>query len=140
MKRTHVSLALLLCVCPLLLGCSMKADVQKAGTGVEHFHSQLDGQDYAGIYSEADSRFRDATKLADFLALMNAVHSKLGSVQSSSQQTFFVNYNTSGSTVRVVYSTKFAGGEAREEFIWAKSGDKVQLLGYNINSNALITK
>lgn len=140
MKRLFAALALLVCVGLFFSGCSMKADVQKANTSVTRFHTQLDGQDYASIYNEADSRFRGASKLDDFLALMKAVHSKLGNVQSSTQQTYFVNYNTSGSTIRIVYATKFAGGDAREEFIWAKSGDKVQLLSYNINSNVLITK
>jgi hypothetical protein len=140
MKRSVASLVVLVCLCPVLLGCGMKADIAKAGTSVTHFHAQLDSQDYTGIYNEAHPRFRTATTVDDFRALLTAVHSKLGSVQSSTQQRFFVNYNTSGSTVTVTYATDFAGGKASEEFVWAKSGDTLQLLGYHINSNALITK
>lgn len=71
---------------------------------------------------------------------MTAIHNKLGAVLQSSRQGFFVNYNTSGSNIRLTYATKFSSGDAQEEFLWSKSGDNFLLLGYHINSNALITK
>ena len=124
----------------LTIGCGAQKDIAGASAAVMQFHAQLDGQDYLSIYSNADARFRAASKQEDFTALMTAVHNKLGTVQQSSRQGFFVNYNTSGSSIRLTYTTKFSGGDADEEFLWSKSGDTFRLLGYHINSNALITK
>ena len=124
----------------VLMGCGAQKDVTGASAAVTQFHGQLDSQDYLSIYNNADERFRSASKQDDFVALMTAIHNKLGTVQQSSRQGFFVNYNTSGSSIRLTYSTKFSSGEANEEFLWSKSGDAFRLLGYHINSNALITK
>lgn len=124
----------------LFTGCGVQKDIAGASAAVVQFHGQLDHQDYLTIYNNADARLRNTSKQEDFLALMTAVHNKLGTVQQSSRQGFFVNYNTSGSSIRVTYATKFSSGNADEEFLWSKSGDTFQLLGYHINSNALITK
>jgi|SRR5215813_6553385 len=140
MKRKRVLTASAVFLSFLAAGCGMKADLARAGAQVTHFHAQLDGEEYTTIYNEADPRFREASKLPDFVALLEAVHRKLGNVRDATQQNFFVNYNTSGSTVRVVYATRFTGGDAQEEFVWAKSGDRLQLLRYQINSNTLITR
>ncbi len=124
----------------LMIGCGAQKDMEAASAAVTQFHGQLDHQDYLSIYKNADERFRAASEQDDFLALMTAVHNKLGMVQQSSRQGFFVNYNTSGTSIRLTYATKFGSGDAEEEFLWSKSGDSFRLLGYHINSNALITK
>ena len=124
----------------LISGWGAQKDMEGASAAVLQFHSQLDNQDYLSIYSKADQRFRAASKLDDFTALMTAVHKKLGTVQQSSRQGFFVNYNTSGTTIRLTYATKFADGDADKEFVWTKQGDSFLLLRYHINSNALVTK
>jgi len=124
----------------VMTGCGAQEDMEAASAAVTQFHGQLDHQDYLSIYKNADERPRSASKQDDFLALMNAIHTKLGTVQHSSRQGFFVNYNTSGTSIRLTYATKFSGGDAEKQFVWSKSGDTFRLLGYHINSNALITK
>lgn len=139
LRKLQLSLFLI----PLTLviaGCGAKKDIEAASVAVTQFHGQLDRQDYLSIYQNADERFRGTSKQDDFLALMSAVHNKLGTVQQASRQGFFVNYNTSGSSIRLTYATKFSAGDAEEEFLWSKRGDGVRLLGYHINSNALVTK
>jgi uncharacterized protein DUF4019 len=138
-RRLQLSSSLIL-LGILTTGCGAQKDMEAASAAVAQFHSQLDNQDYVAIYNNAEQRFRDASKQEDFVALMTAVHKKLGTVKQSSRQGFFVNYNTSGTSIRLTYSTKFSGGDADEEFLWSKRGDSFLLLGYHINSNALITK
>ena len=121
-------------------GCGATKDIGAANEAVTRFHAQLDSQDFGTIYSQADQRFRDITPQSDFLAFMNAIHNKLGKVTDATRQRFFVNYTTSGEQLRLTYATKFAGGNGQEEFVWVKSGDGLALLGYHINSMALITK
>ncbi|MGH8101942.1 MAG: hypothetical protein ACREIW_11645, partial [Chthoniobacterales bacterium] len=91
-------------------------------------------------YAQADDALRSASKQEDFLAFMGAVHGKLGKVQSAARKGFFVNFNTSGTRVRLNYDTKFDGGDATEEFLWRIQGNKALLVGYHINSNALVLK
>jgi hypothetical protein len=114
------------------------ADVASARKAVVHFHQQLDQEKYADMYAEAAPELHEATKQQDFLALMSAVHRKLGVVQDATQMQFNVNWTTSGTRVHLNYQTKFAGGTATEAFTWKIGGDHPSLVGYNINSNALI--
>jgi hypothetical protein len=100
----------------------------------------MDSEQFTQIYSEADDALRAVTKQQDFLAFVSAVHRKLGRVQNASQTSFLVNFSTSGTRVRLNYQTKFDGGDAQEEFIWKIKGDQAALVGYHINSTALITK
>jgi hypothetical protein len=123
-----------------VVSCGAQKDLAAADTAVARFHQLLDSEDYFTVYAQADQRFRDATKQDDFVALMTAVHKKLGRVASSVRKSFFVNYNTSGSQIRVNFATKFGEGDAEEQFVWSKNGDNLALLGYHVNSNALITK
>lgn len=129
-------LAIVLFVC----GCSPSKDMATASAAVTQFHAQLDRGEFDSIYMHADPRLREATKRDDFISLLSAVHRKLGPVQGATREGFLINYNTLGYQIRLTYSTKFTEGNAEEIFNWAKSGDSMQLLGYNINSNALITK
>jgi hypothetical protein len=139
-KRLLAGAAILAVVLTAAGGCSATKDLSVANDAVTRFHGQLGSQDFGTIYSQADQRFRDSISQPDFLAFMNAVHTKLGNVATASRQGFFVNYNTSGTQIRMTYATKFAGGDGQEEFVWVKSGDGLVLLGYHINSMALITK
>jgi hypothetical protein len=140
MSRKWIPAVFLLLSCSVIVGCGAKKDLDEAQGAVGVFHAQLDTENYAAIYSQADQRFRDASKQEEFLALMTAIHNKLGTIQSTERQGFNVFFNTSGTQVRVTYATKFTGGDAQEQFIWVKDGDSMRLLGYNINSNALIIK
>jgi len=121
-------------------GCGATKDISGASDAVTTFHARLDSGDYTTIYSQADQVFRNASKQQEFLEFMAAIHRKLGRVNSAKQERFFVNYTTSGTRVRLNYTTKFTGGDAEEEFVWAKSGNDYTLAGYHINSMALITK
>lgn len=121
-------------------GCGTQKDVADASLAVVRFHSQLDNADYQTILNQADQRFRDSSPEPQLVAFLTAVHTKLGKVTSASRQGFFVNYNTSGMQVRLTYTTKFEAGDAQEQFVWVRNSNDFALLGYNINSMALITK
>jgi hypothetical protein len=121
-------------------GCGTSDNLRIAGDGVTRVHAQIDNGQFVDIYSQADDSLRSATKKQDFLDLMGAVHRKLGKVQSASQLNYFVNFNTSGTQIRLNYQTKFEGGGAQEYFVWKIKGNSAVLAGYHINSTALIIK
>ena len=129
-----------LLIAALLGGCSMSADSKLAEQAVPEFHHMLDAAQFDVIYDgSADDLKRVATR-KDFVDLLDAVHRKLGVVASSNQRTWKVNDNTSGSYVTLIYDTKYAEGDATEQFVYRLEIDKALVAGYHINSNALTLK
>src|SRR6266508_954891 len=91
-----------------------------AEDAVARFHQQLDGERWDEMWEEADDLFKGSTTRVKFTELFAAIHRKLGNVTSSKQ-------------------TEFAEGRATEKFNWRVYGQRVRLVGYNVNSSALIT-
>lgn len=133
-----IRLLSLLCLIGLLQACSSAADTGKAEAAVAEFHTQLDQGQYADIYAQASDDFKKAATQADFAKLLGAVHRKLGAVKSSQKMNWRLNFGVGGETIALSYKTSFAGGDAQESFVYHMNGDRAELYGYNINSNALI--
>jgi hypothetical protein len=51
-----------------------------------------------------------------------------------------IRSGTSGTFVTLTYSSTYAEGEASEQFVYRLQGNTALLAGYNVNSDALITK
>jgi hypothetical protein len=125
----------------VLNSCGSGKSVEIATKGVEQFHSQLNSEQYQKIYVGADEGFHKATNEADFIALLQAVHNKLGMVQTSQRTNYQVGMSTGqGTVVTLVYDTTFDQGSGTEQFLWHMRDNQPVLLGYHINSNALILK
>ena len=134
----RVSILLALTV---LSACASGKNVQNATKSVEQFHSQLNTEQYQGIYAAADDGLHKATNETDFVAFLQAVHKKLGNVQTSQRTNFQVGVSTGqGTVVTLVYDTTFEQGSGTEQFLWHMRDNQPALLGYHINSNALILK
>jgi hypothetical protein len=125
----------------LLASCGARKDMQTAEQAVGEFHSQLDSEDYQSIYDGTGDQFRKVTSESDFVALLEAVHKKLGKVQNARRQSFKINYDvTRGELIALEYATNFEGGSSSERFLFQMAGNRPLLLGYHINSNAFILK
>jgi hypothetical protein len=118
-------------------GTKGKAEAEKA---VVEFHRKLDSGDFAGIYAAAHADFKTASPEKDFVAILEAVHRKLGNTVSADQVGWRVNTHNFKINVVLNYKMTFAGGDAVESFNYRVDGGSALLLGYNINSQALITK
>ena len=123
-----------------LAGCSMSADTAVAEQEVPRFHQQLDAAQFVDIYQACADEMKKATSEKNFIAFLEAVHRKLGLTKTSERQGWHVNYTTTGAFVTLVYKTKFAEGEASEQFVYRLDGKVAKLVGYNVNSNAFILK
>jgi hypothetical protein len=140
MKLLRIVVIPLLLVAFAVSGCDMLSDKSDAEAAVNDFHQKLDGGDFEAIYNNADAGLKSASSEKDFLALLAAVHKKLGNVQNSSETNFSMNSVNLSTQIVLVYNTKFGGGDATETFTWHVSGGKPLLLGYNINSLAMMEK
>jgi len=124
----------------LVAGCGAKQDIANAEAAVTQFHAQLNAGNFDQIYTQSDAAMKNASSQEKFVALLDAIHRKLGAVKSANRQSFFMNYGTSGKSLRLTYTTQYDADNATEEFVFHVNGNDVRLAGYHINSEALITK
>lgn len=137
MPRLLVGLVALVCI---LCGCSMSADTTLAEQAVPKFHEQLDAGRFDATYADSANEFKKATTQQDFVAFLDAVHRKLGNTKASDKTGWRMNYQMSGSFVTLAYKTTFDGGSAQEQFVFRSQDKAAALVGYHINSTALILK
>jgi hypothetical protein len=140
MKRfLFVSLCAMSLVC-LVAGCGAKQDIANSDTAVAQFHARLNAGNFDQIYTESDTAMKNASSQEKFVTLLEAIHRKLGSAKSADRQSFFMNYGTSGKSLRLTYSTHYDADNATEEFVFHVDGNDIRLAGYHISPEALITK
>ena len=123
-----------------LAGCSASVDMSSAEAGVPKFHEMLDAGHFDDIYAQSGDAMKSASSQADFTALLEAVHRKLGNTKSSTKAGWGVNYQTSGTWVTLNYKTTYDRGDAQEQFVFLVKDKSALLAGYHVNSNALILK
>jgi hypothetical protein len=130
-----------LVILTVLSSCGSGKNVGIATKGVEEFHTQLNSEEYQSIYAVADENLQKTTTEGDFVALLQAVHKKLGNVQKSQRSNYQIGISTGqGTVVTLVYQTNFEQGSGTERFLWHMRDNQPMLLGYQINSSALILK
>jgi hypothetical protein len=113
--------------------------VRAAQKGVDHFHAQLNTQQFDAILGHASPEYRKVMTAEENRKLFTGIHKKLGDAGDWGLEGWSVNFTPSGPVVRLQCKTKFALGEAQETFLWRIIGSGPSLLGYNINSAALIS-
>jgi hypothetical protein len=124
----------------LLSACSTGDNVKVAKEGVEQFHSALNAKQFDTILMNASQEYRNAVTVEQNQKLFRGVQKKLGDAKDWSVTGWFVNFTPSGTIVRLTCKTKFALGEADESFVWRISGNSASLVGYNVNSLALVSE
>ena len=123
-----------------MAGCSASTDKGIAEGAVTQFHQRLNTGAYKEMYSVTDSKLRAVTNESDFVALMAAIHKKLGAHQTKAARGWHVNWTLEGTFVSLSYETRFAEGKATEDFVWRVRDGRAQLVSYNVNSPQLILK
>jgi hypothetical protein len=131
---TAIVLAFLIWQC----GSALFQGRRSANEAVRHFHQELNGGEYEQICQEASAAFTQAANHDDLVKFLQAVHTKLGAVETESFINLTVSATTGGTFVTTRYNAKFARGSAVETFTWKKTGSRLKLYGYNIQSSALL--
>lgn len=131
----------LLALAPLLLvltACDPGKDGDAVDKEVVRFHQAFDESRYDQIYDEAAPVFQQTKPKADLIHFIDVVHQKLGAVKSSSRSGWRDNVNTDGHTYVTAYATVFEKGSGTETFTYLIVDGRPKLVGYNINSDALV--
>ncbi|WP_051278868.1 DUF4019 domain-containing protein [Chitinilyticum aquatile] len=137
-RSTSLARLWLLLAAIFLVSCSMSEDYKQAEQSVPRFHSSYDAGEFKAIYSTAGNELKKATTEERFVKFMTAVHQKLGEVTSSKATGKNINYNTSGTYVTLNFVTTFSKGKGTEQFVYHVKDGKPLLIGYHINSDALV--
>jgi hypothetical protein len=121
-------------------GCNGNSE-QQALTLANQLHAKMAQGDLAGIYDDAAQRYRDAVTREKSDALFSSVARKLGSPQNCKQGITKYEVTTNGTMIESQCETTFSkDATGVETFTWLKSGNEFRLLGYHINSDALIER
>jgi hypothetical protein len=121
-------------------GCAGQKGKAAAEKAVGEFHTKLDAGDFAGIYAATHPDFKKASSEKDFVAILDAVHRKLGTVRSSEQVSWRMKQFNLDTNAQLTYKTTFSDGEGIEQFNYRVDDKSAVLVGYNINSSALVIK
>ena len=133
----------LVLVCALLLtagACGITKHKENAELAVAKFHQQLNAEQYHEIYVQSDKLFQESATESDIVALLGAVHAKLGTVKNATAQGWHVNATPTGTFVTLGYEVEFSEGKGTEQFAFKMNGNQALLVNYNVNSPLLITK
>jgi hypothetical protein len=129
---------------PLLiavLACSAVKDGKPAAdSAIVEFHSRLNEEKYKEIFDNSHQDLKDVANEEEMTKLFSAVHSKLGLVVDSKNQTWKAGTFNLTTTVQMVQSTEFEHGKGDESFVFVIEGKKALLQSYHINSMDLIVK
>ncbi len=121
-----------------LAGCSAKQDADAATAQITAFHQQLDAGNFDAVYENADPIMKASASETTLVQILAAVHRKLGNFKSGSAVGWNENLNPQGRFMSVNYSAKYERGDATENFVYRIDSAPARLVGYHINSTALI--
>jgi Cys-tRNA synthase (O-phospho-L-seryl-tRNA:Cys-tRNA synthase) len=134
---------LLLCAAALaaLAGCGDTVHgIEYAEPAVEKFRHQMQAGQFESAYESTGAEFRQATSRENGIALFAAVDRKLGKLQHAEKISWNVNTRNTTTFVVLVYNCKYAEGDATETFTVEVDDGVGVIVGYNIQSLAMMIK
>ena len=137
MIRALIFLAILISA---VSGCSVSSDTTAAEQAVSKFHEQLDAGRFDEIYAGSSADLKKITSQQIMAALLADLHRRLGTTKSSKEQTWHVNFNSSGNLVTLKYKTVYAASEVDEEFAYRMQDNVPSLAGYHFDISAPVAK
>jgi hypothetical protein len=121
-----------------LTGCSPGVDTKVAETGISSFHADLNAGNFDKIYKYSASEFKAVTTKDKIDQFLGAVHRKLGKFREGKSIGWNDNVGTNGHFVTIDYEAKYEKGGATENFVFRVNGNDATLVGYHVNSDALL--
>jgi len=117
-------------------GCSMGQDMSATDSAVADFHAKLNNGQFAAIAAAAGPEMKNGG--IDFPAFIEKIHTKLGTFRSATRQGFNDNINNGDHTFTASYASVYSTGPASENFVYRLNGGKPVLIGYHVESAALL--
>ena len=121
-------------------GCSANENIEAVEREVWRFHRLAAGGEFDRLYRESGDELKHSATERDFRDLLQVVNERLGDVQRTNRTGWHVNYTPGGSVVTLTYESQFERGRGVEQFVYRMADQRPQLLGYHINSSALLAR
>jgi hypothetical protein len=121
----------------VFVSCLFPSEVRAAETGVGKFHEFFAAGRFHDMYVGTHEEFRRTTSESDWIALLDKVRSRLGSVEATDQRGVDVVQAAGVITVDLTYATRFSLGAADEQFTFVIRSGEGLLRGYRIASKLL---
>jgi len=131
-----VRFAILLIAAAALAGCSMGQDMTVTDSAVADFHAKLNAGQFKVITDAAGPEIKNGS--GDFTNLLEKLHTKLGTFRSTARQGFNDNINNGDHTFTATYASVYSSGPATENFLYRLNSGKPVLIGYHVESAALL--
>jgi len=112
--------------------------VPAAESGISAFHADLNAGNFQKIYHNGGAELKTATTSETFGKILNAVHLKLGLFKNGKSVGWNDNATTNGRYVTINYEAAYQKGQAQENFVYRVNGKQAALVGYHVNSDALL--
>jgi len=120
----------------LLGGCSMGADLDAGKAAVGEFHQRYDKGYFAAIDAAAGDEIKAAP--GGLTPVLTTVQARLGKVKTSNQTGFNDRVDNGDHRLELSYDTSFEKAPGTEQFVFLLSSGKPVLIGYHVNSAALL--
>jgi hypothetical protein len=122
-----------------LLACAKPVEVNPdvAEQPVPLFHMALNSGQLADIYSTAAADLKQHESQQDFIARLEKVRGKMGPVQGTERQSWKAVEDSGSVLVTLTYKSRYAAGEAEEEFLVRMKDNTNTLAGYKIKARPL---
>jgi hypothetical protein len=128
--------AMLLAASAALAGCSMGQDMSATDSAVADFHAKLNNGQFAAIADASGPEIKNGA--TNFTAFIEAIHAKLGTFKSTARSGFNDNVNNGDHTFTTSYASVYSSGPATENFVYRLNSGKPVLIGYHVESAALL--
>jgi len=125
--------AILLVTAATLAGCSMGQDMSVTDSAVAEFHAKLNNGQFAAIVAAAGPEMKSSGP-----EFVERIHTKLGMFRSTSRQGFNDNIINGDHTFTASYASVYSTGPATENFVYRLNSRKPVLIGYHVESAALL--
>lgn len=121
----------------LVAACNPGAQLEDAQARIEQLHAIYNDNDSKALYRFGGDAFREAVSPEQADDLMALFHARLGTIKSTQQTSFNAGFNNGTATTTVVMETRFEQGTGTETFVFKGSGETMELLAWNVNSQRL---
>ena len=122
----------------ILTSCNPVKSTAEADNAVVEFHALFDAEDYDKIFDTAHPDFKASQSQADTINFLRSVREKLGTIKSTNRIGWRVNSVNMKTNVVLTFETTFQNGKGVETFTYRISEGSASLLGWYVNSNALV--
>lgn len=122
----------------ILTGCNPVKSTAEAGKAAAEFHALFDAENFEQIFDTAHADFKASKPKVDTINFLRLVREKLGPVKSTNRTGWQAKSFNLKTNVVLTFDTDFKNGRGVETFTYRIADGSATLLGWHVNSNALI--